>query len=174
MSENFIDAEERLVSAGHGKWSIQGVPHKGWSCVDIQDLGEPLQTCQMCEKTAIRYVHYMRNSAYDEVLEVGCVCAGHMEGNLHAARTRESGMKSRASKRARWLTRRWRRSKKGNPWIKADGYRVTIYPKGSGWGATVSKDIPNAIPIHSRLTYRTEAEVKLAAFDHITRLESNC
>jgi len=40
-----------------GKWSQAGVPHRGWTCVDIDDLGEPSATCEMCETQEIRYVH---------------------------------------------------------------------------------------------------------------------
>ncbi len=78
--------EERLVAAGRGKWSIAGVPHKGWTCVDIEDLGEPSAECEMCESQSIRYVHHMQHPQYANVLAVGCVCAGHMEGDLAASR----------------------------------------------------------------------------------------
>lgn len=161
--------EEQLVAAGRGKWSKAGVPHKGWQCVDIEDLGEPQIECDMCELQTIRYVHHMEHPNYPEILEVGCVCAGHMEGDVAAARTRESSMKSRAGKRKRWLSRKWRISAKGNPWIKADGYRVTVYRRGSGWAATVSSE-DNSLVQHSRRNYKTEDQAKLAAFDHITRL----
>ena len=33
-----------------GKWENPSVPHSGWECIDIQDLGEPVMTCQMCEQ----------------------------------------------------------------------------------------------------------------------------
>jgi hypothetical protein len=124
------ETEDQLVVAGRGKWSQRGVPHKGWRCVDIEDLGEPQIECEMCESQTIRYVHHMEHPDYPKVLEVGCVCAGHMEGDISAARTREASMKSRTGKRKRWLFRKWRLSSKGNHWIEADGYRVTVYPRG--------------------------------------------
>ncbi|MBO1518817.1 hypothetical protein J3U76_04035, partial [Oceanisphaera sp. DM8] len=86
------DQEERLVAARRGKWSRSGVPHRGWHCVDIEDLGSPQVECGMCESQSIRYVHHMEHPAYPEVLEVGCVCAGHMEEDVAAARTREASM----------------------------------------------------------------------------------
>jgi hypothetical protein len=125
----------------------------------------------MCESQTIRYVHHMEHRNYDEVLAVGCICAGNMEGDVATARTREAAMKSRASKRKRWLTRAWRVSAKGNPWISADGYRVTVYPRGGGWATTVSSD-DNSFVHHGRLNYPTQQQAKLAAFDHITRLEA--
>jgi len=166
-----LDDEARLVASGRGKWSQPGVPHRGWQCIDIEDLGEPQATCEMCESQTIRYVHHMEHRNYDEVLAVGCICAGNMEGDVATARTREAAMKSRASKRKRWLTRAWRVSAKGNPWISADGYRVTVYPRGGGWATTVSSD-DNSFVHHGRLNYPTQQQAKLAAFDHITRLEA--
>lgn len=167
MHEN--NREEELVASGRGKWSKAGVPHKGWQCLDIEDLGEPLIECGMCESQTIRYVHHMKHPNYPEILEVGCICAGHMEGDVTAARTREASMRSRAGKRKRWLSRRWKISTKGNPWIKADGFRVTVYPRGGGWGTTISSEDDKLVQ-HSRRYYHTEDQAKLAAFDQITRL----
>jgi hypothetical protein len=36
-----MPSEEQLVAHRRGKWSMPSVPHKGWHCVDIEDLGEP-------------------------------------------------------------------------------------------------------------------------------------
>ncbi len=161
--------EEALIAAGRGKWSSPGVPHKGWHCVDIEDLGEPSLTCEMCESQSVRYVHHMEHPTYSGTLQTGCVCAGHMEGNLQASRMREASMKSRSAKRKRWVSRAWKISSKGNPHIKSDGYRVTIYPRGNGWACTVAKD-DNSLVQHSRRNFIGMDEAKLAAFDHITRL----
>lgn len=164
-----LPTEEELVASRRGKWSVAGVPHRGWVCVDIEDLGEPQIQCQMCESQTIRYVHHMEHPGYPDVLEVGCVCAGHMEEDLSASRAREASMKSRASKRKRWISRAWKVSSKGNPYITADGFRITVYPRGAGWAATVAS-VDNSSVQHSRRNFKTTAEAKLAAFDHITRL----
>ena len=164
--------EEQLVAANRGKWSQAGVPHKGWHCVDTEDLDEPELTCQMCESRTIRYVHYMEHPQYPDVLQVGCVCAGNMEGSVGTARLRETSMQSRAGKRKRWLSRKWRVSVKGNPWIKADGYRVTVYFQSGGWGATIAS-ADNSDVQHSRRKFDSKNRAKLAAFDHITRLLSS-
>ena len=50
----------------HGKWSEQGVPHKGWRCIDVEDLGEFDSVCEMCDTQEIRYVHYMQHSDYED------------------------------------------------------------------------------------------------------------
>lgn len=160
-----------MIAAGRGKWSQPGVPHRGWRCVDVEDLGKPLSECEMCEAQPIRYVHHMEHPDYAQVLGVGCVCAGNMEGNRAAAEGREAGMRRRAGKRTRWLSRKWRVSQKGNDWIQADGYRVTVYRRGVGWAATVS-DVNGSSVRHSRGDYTTRDLAKLAAFDLITKLQA--
>ena len=125
-----------------------------------RNLGEPQATCEMCESQTIRYVHHMEHLSYDEVLSVGCICAGNMEGDVAAARTREAAMKSHASKRKRWLSRAWRLSAKGYPWLRADGYRVTVYPRGSGWATTVSSD-DNSFVHHGRQTTQLKSKQSL-------------
>lgn len=161
--------EERAIPAGRGKWSQPNIPHEGWRCIEIEDLGKADRTCEMCEAQSIRFVHYMENPAYHEVLACGCICAGHMEQDLIGARVRDQSMRSRGSKRTRWLTRRWRVSSKGNEWIEADGCRVTIFPKGDRWRAAVIS-VEGSYQHFSRRSYASENEAKLAAFDLITRL----
>jgi hypothetical protein len=137
--------------------------------VDIEDLGEPSIECEMCESQLIRYVHHMEHTNYPEILQAGCICAGHMEENLTASRTREASMKSRAGKRSRWLSRKWKISGKGNPYITADSYRITVYPRGNGWACTVAA-VDDSLVQHSRRNFGTINEAKLAAFDQITKL----
>jgi hypothetical protein len=163
--------EEELISKRRGKWSVAGVPHKGWTCVDIEDLGEPSAECEMCESQEIRYAHHMEHPAYPRILKVGCVCAGHMEGDLSASRARESMARSRSGKRKRWIARAWKLSARGNPYVQTDGFRVTVYPRGGGWACTVAA-VDDSIVAHSRQNYDSQNEAKLAAFDHITRLLS--
>lgn len=51
--------EENHIHNKHGKWSQKNIPHKDWTCIDIEDTGELSTTCEMCESQSIRYVHYM-------------------------------------------------------------------------------------------------------------------
>lgn len=93
-------------AAMHGKWVQPGVPHKGWTCVDLDDLGVPDAVCEMCETQEIRYVHYMQHRDYPAVLGVGCVCAEYMEQDYEAPRQRERNLVNAARRRERWLKRR--------------------------------------------------------------------
>jgi hypothetical protein len=94
----------------HGKWSQPGVPHRGWTCEGVEDLGEPDAICEMCERQEIRYVHTMVHPEYPDKLACGCVCAGHMERGaadddiallVAAAREREAPLRSLAARDAR-------------------------------------------------------------------------
>ncbi|GHV93821.1 hypothetical protein AGMMS50293_01410 [Spirochaetia bacterium] len=49
--------EEYFFVNKKGKWSEPGVPYKGWTCIDVEDIEEPCLTCEMCESQLIRYVH---------------------------------------------------------------------------------------------------------------------
>jgi hypothetical protein len=40
-----------------------GVPHKGWHCIDIEELNEQDHICEMCEARQVRFVHVMEHPA---------------------------------------------------------------------------------------------------------------
>ena len=147
-----------------GKWSQPGVPHKGWSCIDIEDLGEPSATCEMCETQEIRYVHHMQHPEYPDVLGCGCVCAGHMESDYEGARQREKAVRNASARRRKWLTRDWRVSRNGNPFLNADGYNIVVYPAGQGWGFRVSNRSTDKNLVSRRVLTSMDA-AKLRAFD---------
>lgn len=153
-----------IAGRGSGKWAQSGVPHKGWRCVDVEDLGEPSATCEMCETQEIRYVHHMQHPSYPQVLGCGCVCAGHMENDYEGARLREKGLRNAGARRQRWLTRNWRTSRSGNPFLNAEGYNIVVYPAGQGWGFRVTnRTSNNTVP--SRLPLPLLDAAKLRAFD---------
>ena len=163
-------SENNYVIKKHGKWSMSGVPHKGWICIDIEDLGEPSFFCEMCESQSIRYVHYMKHSEYNDVLGVGCVCAGKMEENYSGAKLRDDFMKKRSAKRLRWIKNsHWKLSQKGNKWIEADGYIIVMKKQNNLWSALVkSKD--GTFKEWSKRKYESIDEAKLAAFDCLTKI----
>jgi hypothetical protein len=69
-----------------GKWLCDGVPHVGWSCVEVRESNT---YCEMCEVTLITYAHVMRHDRYPGELECGCVCAGFMTEDVAAEQRRE-------------------------------------------------------------------------------------
>jgi hypothetical protein len=116
----------------HGKWSQVGVPKKGWSCTYVEDLGAPDAVCEMCETQNIRYVHYMEHPDYAGSLGCGCVCAEKMEGDYVGPRRREAVLKASGARRKRWLSRKWKVSARGNPYLNTDGFNITVFPKNDG------------------------------------------
>jgi hypothetical protein len=168
VKEMSFDTESEHFNNRRGKWSQAGFPHKGWHCIEIEDMEEPSLECEMCESQEIRYVHHMEHPDYDEILKVGCICAGHMEGNLVSARKRDDFMKSRSSKRERWLQRNWKISSKGNEYLRTDGYLITIFKKNTEWKAVV-KNLDTDESKFSKRKYQSSNHIKLATFDLITK-----
>ena len=156
----------------HGKWSQPGVPHKGWTCVGDDDLGEPSQLCEMCESIEIRYVHFMEHPEYRGTLGVGCVCAEHMEEDRIGPRLRERALKSKARRRKTWSTRTWKVSTKGNSYINMDGYNITVVPRGTAWGLIIVNGGTGKKQI-GRKTYPTQEVARSAAFDALVWAKEN-
>lgn len=147
-----------------GKWSEPGVPKKGWSCVDVDDLGQPSKVCEMCESQDIRYVHVMQHADYPDFLEVGCICAEHMEEDYVRPREREKRLKRAARRRVSWAKRTWKISRRGDPYINTEGFNLTVYPKDAGWAVTASNRGTGASQ-SGRKTFATEDAAKAAALN---------
>jgi len=152
-----------------GKWDNPDIPKKDWECIDIKDYGKPVMTCQMCEREIIRYAHYMRHAKYKGIIIAGCICAGKMEGSSQKAAKRDSFMKSRMNKRKNWLGRKWKISKKGNQYIKSDGFVVVMKEKNGFWSAFVKSE-DGSYEKWSTQKSKNENEIKLAAFDCLTNV----
>lgn len=110
--------EKQAISRLRGKWSQAGVPHKGWECVAEYDAGEDeadFVTCEMCESMQVRFVQTMAHPGYDGTLDCGCICAGHMSGDLVGAQNRDKAMRSRATRRDHFPQRKgWKISSPGD------------------------------------------------------------
>lgn len=156
-------------------WNTPNIPHKGWACVDVFDVradGAPVEetnyeTCEMCGNERIRFVHLMRHQEHDGELRVGCVCAEKMSGDYQTPKRREKVLRSRADRRAKWLARKWRRSAKGNLWIKAGDYHVVVAAELGQLGK-VRGFINNK---RGRFLYESEDAARLALFDAIEKMK---
>ena len=153
-----------------GLWRQPGVPHGGWACVEMEDLGPgSSETCEMCEAAQPRYIHIMAHPDYPDQLGCGCICAGNMEHDLAGARQRERTARNRAMRRRnhpkrqqRWITKEWRESMAGNEWCAVRGHRVVIY----GVPARAFVEYPDGRQVRTR-AFLEPAQAKLAAFDLI-------
>jgi hypothetical protein len=146
-----------------GKWSQAGVPHRGWVCLDVIDLGEPEANCEMCESAVIRYVHQMHHDDYPDDLAVGCICAEHMSGDYVLPREREKVLRQRARRRQTWADRQWAVSRKGNSYLKTDGYVLTVFPQGEGWRISVTATGDGAAPVYGKRVYGSQWEAQQGA-----------
>ena len=120
---------------GPNLWKREDVPHSGWHCVGVEDLGAPVGVCQMCGYQIIRYAHQMEHPDFSP-LSVGCVCAGRMEGDVEAAKRREADFKNKQSRRLRFFQRKWKQSKKGNEYLKIDDHVIVLYHHGKNTQTT--------------------------------------
>jgi hypothetical protein len=146
-------------------WDQKGVPQKGWTCAGVTDLGSPDGQCEMCGREEIRYVHHMAHQVYEGELDVGCVCAEKMEGDYVNPRRRERDLKNVAARRKRWLTRKWKTSQSGNPYLKMDGFHIVVYPLSCGtWGGKIT-DLGTGDAVTNRRRYANADRAKLGAFD---------
>ena len=120
-------------------WKTDTIPHYGWGCSDIQDLGDVDATCEMCGYKRIRYVHYMTQEVDGKLLLIksGCICAGRMEGSEEASKDRERVFKNKLNRRKNWLTRIWKRSRRGNHHLTVRNCHLLVFESrfsGGLWG----------------------------------------
>ena len=107
---------------------------EGWYCDRMYDVaGEDdapddvvLATCELCDCSSVRYVHVMRHHSYFEDVEVGCICAGIMEGDILAAKAQDNELKNRARRKRNFPNRKWRKTYNGNLHITYRGQDIFI------------------------------------------------
>ena len=148
-------------------WDQAGVPHKGWRCIDVEDLGVEGRgytpgTCEMCGNHPLRYIHMMEHENHDP-LQVGCVCAEKMAIDYDATAA-EKKLQRKAGVRSRWLSRRWSTSQKGNPYLRLNGLIIGVSRQYSRWTFWII-DPDQDTRQHSKRSYEKEDEAKLALFE---------
>lgn len=155
---------ERLNNA-ENLWKREDVPHSGWICNGITDLGAPVGICEMCGHQIIRYAHHMIHPQYHPIV-AGCYCAGKMEGNMDAARERERDLKNQQARKESFVRREWKRSKNGNEYLKIRGHVLVLYKlkNGGGWKYAVDSAFANEL-------FGSRESAVLAAFQAFDRLE---
>ncbi|MBP1588535.1 MAG: UvrD-helicase domain-containing protein [Clostridia bacterium] len=117
---------QKQLEESDNLWKRDDVPHTGWVCTGISDLGEPAAVCQMCGYQIIRYVHHMQHPDF-RPLNVGCHCAGKMEGDPEAAQKREQDFKNRQQRLDNFMNRKWKQSRNGNDYLKIKDHLIVLY-----------------------------------------------
>ncbi|MCL2665123.1 MAG: UvrD-helicase domain-containing protein [Defluviitaleaceae bacterium] len=147
-------------------WKRSDVPHTGWSCTDVIDLGAPNGTCGMCGYQIIRYVHMMEHPNYPRRIGAGCVCAGGMEGDKEGAAQRERDFKNRTARLVKYMAKPWKKSKKGNKFTKYKGQVIVLLPdkfRDGFWKYMIDGSLS--------LLFNSEEDAKRGAFDEIESLQ---
>ena len=146
-----------------GKWSQPGVPHKGWQCIDFDDLGGLDGICEMCETQSIRYVYHMEHPDYDGVLRVGSDCVENMGEDYTAPQGREKQAKSVADHRRRWMNAKWKTSAKGNSYLNRNGFNIVLYGIPGYWAYRIEER--EGERSWRRSGFASEIAAKFAAFE---------
>jgi hypothetical protein len=142
-----------------GKWADPGVPHKGWTWLGSEDLGEPSEICEMCEVQEIRHVHFVSHPDYPKGLRVGCVCAENLTADNVRPRRAEASAKRRAKRQQRFIEAGWKDGRYGSQSKSWKQNRLLIAPRGSGWIAKANDE-------GGRKRFPTADAAKVALFAH--------
>ncbi len=164
--EAILEAKEKAKNSPN-LWKRDDVPHSGWSCVGVEDLGAPVGICEMCGYQVIRYAHHMEHPRYHSLI-CGCVCAGRMEGNVEEAKRREAEFKNMQARRISFFKRKWRRSRKGNDYLKIDDHVIVIYniKPGNQWKYSIDNEF-------SQVAYNSRERAMSAAFEKLEMIRNH-
>jgi hypothetical protein len=157
-------------------WGTPGFPHRGWDCVDIIDLNTDelpaeevdYETCEACGQHPIRFAHVLVHDRWEDEVRVGCVCSEKLTGDYVNPKRHEAELRRRAVTRARWITRKWGRSAKGNARLKVRGHHITVFPSRFSAGFCYSID-----GHYSRRTFPDERAAKVASYDGFLSRQEN-
>ena len=117
------------------RWNKEGIPHKGWRYLDIEDLGEGLEPgqqieyeqCEMCNNERIRYVHILSHPEFERELRVGCVCASKLTDDYINPQQREKDLINRLKRKKNFAKQDWYiHPRSGNLVLPYKGDYITI------------------------------------------------
>ena len=151
-------------------WKQSGIPHRGWSLLDVIDVREDGQredetdyeTCMMCGNEKIRYVHIVEHTEIDEEFRVGCMCAEKMTNDYVNPAKREKDLRNKASRRKNWSRKNWQLSKKGNLYLKIEGHLLVIFTDKKKGKFKVMIDETTGVK-----SFDTIDQAKIAAFNGV-------
>jgi len=145
------------------------IPRNGWSCIGVDDLGwdgpgyDP-GTCEYCGNHPIRYVHTLTHPDWPDKLDVGCICAERLCKD-YDGRGQETALKHRATRRQRWLTRKWG-ADAGKQYVTLNDYRKAgVFEHSQGWNWFVGFLRERT---YGRHFCPTRDQAKLELFDYLT------
>ncbi|MFA9392548.1 MAG: hypothetical protein ACERKD_22245 [Prolixibacteraceae bacterium] len=155
-------------------WKQSGVPHKGWTLIDVIDIREDGQSecdtsyeeCMMCGHEKIRYVHVVTHKEVDEEFSVGCICAENMTNDYVNPKRLERELKNKAIRRRTWVRKVWKVNLNGNHYLNYHDHLLLIYMDKRS-----DKYKVRFGEIFGRKRFDTIKEAKNAVFDGILYLK---
>ena len=120
----------------HCRWDQPGIPHRGWTYIDVEDVFPVLEECEMCGYPELRYVHILRHPEYGTI-RVGCVCAKALLQGYADPAAREKTLKNRGKRLETFCKREWTyKPDTGNFTLRYKGVFLTLMKSryGPGWG----------------------------------------
>lgn len=102
-----MECDSAYIYRCHKALAAMNAPLEGWICTGVTDHGMDSFTCELCGCKHVRYIHVMRHDDYLGFMQVGCICAGVMEGNIIAAKERDAEAKRRSQRKSHYLQKTW-------------------------------------------------------------------
>lgn len=153
------------------------LPQHGWRHYKVIDLQHgqrgfanlPRVSCEMCGKEWLRFVHIMQHEQHEGPIHVGRKCATKISGDNVTPKESERRLRNRATIKARWLTRKWKTSRVGNPYLKIKGKTLCVFLdryRESKWMYSIDRKF-------SKNFYSSEDEAKLALYGEYHAVTDN-
>lgn len=119
----------------NNRWNLPNIPHKEWTLENVIDIKEDNQgiddikyeTCMMCNKERIRFIHILKHKKIEEEFRVGCICAEKMTNDTVTPKKLETKLKLRASRLVNWHKKIRKVTKNQNWTLKFQWYRLLIF-----------------------------------------------
>ena len=118
--------DEKYLRKCHKRLRELGAPLENWSCTEVEDGETADFICELCGCDRVRFIHVMAHADYDGVLQVGCVCAGYMEGDLIAAKERDDAARRKSSRRANFRKKVWTENSENKWSVKYKHHFVSV------------------------------------------------
>jgi len=152
-------------------WNIQGVPHKGWeyeTIIDLREVGAEYETCMMCGKEEIRYVHILSHQEVEETFRVGCAFAEKMTVDYVNPKERQRQLENKAKRKENWKCKDWKQSKKGSDYYNFEDHILVIFrdKRTNKFKYTIDGKF-------SLKSYQYLSDAKEAIFNKIEQMKAN-
>ena len=106
-------------------------PEPDWqhlSCTDLRQEDEFPGTCDLCNRSGIRFLHLIEDQNSGETMAVGCCCGEKLVTEFDGKRIERKLLSLRKKREEFPYRKSWKLSRKGNPRLVTKDYSVTIYP----------------------------------------------